>query len=88
MRKNKSVLFGFILFFGALCSSCNNVQPPVKVVPKENVTRDTISSTSKDSVVIPEVGVIASPNMEIPATENEKLIVHHTAYSLLYSEEH
>ena len=88
MRKNKSVLFGFILFFGALCSSCNNIQPPVKVVPKENLTRDTISSTSKDSVVIPEVGVIASPNMEIPATENEKSIVHHTAYSLLYSEEH
>ena len=87
--KNKGIFFGFIFLFGALTSSCNDVKTaPVEVFPKENVTRGTISSTSKDSVVIPEVGVIASPNMEIPATENEKSIVHHTAYSLLYSEEH
>ncbi len=88
MRKNKSVFFGFILFIGALGSSCNDVKTPVEVIPTQNVTRDAISPTSKDSVVIPEAGVIASPNMEIPETKNEKLIVHHTAFSLLYSEIH
>ena len=88
MRKNRGVFFSFILFIGALCSSCNDVQPPVKVIPSENVTRDTISSTSKDSVVISEEHVVTCPYMEIPATENEKAIVHHAAYSLLYSEQH
>ena len=88
MRKKRGVFFGFILFIGALCSSCNDVRPPVKVIPSKNVTRDTISSTSKDSVVISEERVVTCPYMEIPATENEKLIVHHSAYSLLYSEQH
>jgi endonuclease G len=88
MWKNKSVFLGFILFIGALCSSCNYIQPPVKVIPSKNVTRDRISETKKDSVLITEVGVLASPNMEIPETENEKSIIYHTAYSLLYSEEH
>ncbi len=88
MRKKRGVFFGFILFIGALCTSCNYVQTPVEVIPIENVTRDSIPRTSKDSVVITELDVLASPNMEIPATENEKSIVHHTAYSLLYSEEH
>ena len=88
MRKKTGIFFGFILFIGALSSSCNDVQPPDKVIPSKNVTRHTISSTSKDSVVISEEHVVTCPYMEIPATENEKSIVHHTAYSLLYSEEH
>ena len=88
MSKNRGVFFGFILFFGALCSSCNDVRSPVKVIPTENVTRDPISQTKKDSLVNSEVDVIATPNMEIPATENKKSIIYHTAYSLLYSEEH
>lgn len=88
MWKNKSVFFGFILFIGALCSSCNDVQPPVRVVHKENVTSGQVYPEIKDIVVISEEHVVTCPYMEIPATGNEKLIVHHTAYSLLYSEEH
>ena len=88
MRKKTGIIVGFILLLAVLLPSCNYEKTPVKVFPKENVTRDTISSTSKDSVLNSEVDVIAFPYMEIPATENEKLVVHHTAYSLLYSEEH
>ena len=89
MMKNKGVFFGFIFLIGALTSSCNDVKTaPVEVARKENVATEQVYAEVKDSVVISEERAVKFPYMEIPATQNEKLIVHHTAYSLLYSEEH
>jgi endonuclease G len=89
MRNNKGGFFGFIFLIGALFSSCNYVKTaPVEAVTKENVKTEQVYPERKDSVNISEERAVSCPYMEIPATENEKLIVHHTAYSLLYSEEH
>lgn len=89
MWKNKGVFFGFFFLVGAFFSSCNYVKTaPVEVVPKEHVKTEQAYPEKIDSVVISEKRTVTCPYMEIPATENEKLIVHHTAYSLLYSEEH
>jgi endonuclease G len=88
MRKKTGIFVGFIFLLGVLLSSCDYVKTPVEAIPVGQVTSDSIITTSKDSFVITEERAVASPNMEIPATQNEKLIVHHTAYSLLYSEEH
>ena len=88
MRKKTGIFVGFIFLLVVLLPSCNDVQPPVKAIPKENVTRDQVYSEIKDSVVISEEHVVTCPYMEIPETDNEKSIIYHTAYSLLYSEEH
>jgi endonuclease G len=49
--------------------------------------RDSFDLNSRDSTLT-TIALDSSKKMEIPATANEKLVVHHTAYSLLYSEEH
>lgn len=88
MIKKTRIFVGFVFLLAVLLPSCNYVNTPVEVIPTENVTRNSISPTNKDSVTITDLNVIASPSMEIPETENEKSIIHHTAFSLLYSEEH
>ncbi len=56
-------------------------------VPVASANMDSFDVNSRDSSLT-TIALDSSKKMEIPATANEKLVVDHTAYSLLYSEEH
>ena len=93
MNMKKSFIIVFITSLVGL-SSCENFEQKQDTI-RVSVTKENLSEAKLSEIPLPDTSkvlkgnsVIVSSKMEIPATEDEKLIVHHTAYSLLYSEEH
>jgi len=95
MRKISVVFYCTLILIVVSCHSCKGSKQKKDAVSVNDsiINQVKVDSSSKlkvDTIVGPgEKNDFISSKMEIPFTTDEKkTVVHHTAYSLLYSEEH